>query len=56
MSQLIKYFNHFPEEEVRSEILRAINTIAPSGLQVLELNQAVYSDAKQSEAVTAGGV
>lgn len=51
VSQLIKYFNHFPEEEVRSEILRAINTIAPSGLQVLELNQAVYSDSKQSEAV-----
>lgn len=51
VAQLIKYFNHFPEEDVRSQILRAINTIAPSGLQVLELNQAVYSDGKQSDAV-----
>ena len=50
-AQLIKYFNHFPEEEVRSEILQAINTIAPSGQQVLELNQAVFADPKQSEAV-----
>jgi len=51
VTQLIKYFNHFPEEDVRSEILRAINTIAPTGLQVLELNQAVYSNSKQSELV-----
>ena len=51
VAQLIKYFNHFPEEEVRSEILRAINTIAPSGLQVLELNQAVYSNSRQTDAV-----
>ena len=48
---LIKYFNHFPEEELRTEILRAINTISPSGQQVLELNQAVYVDAKQNDAV-----
>lgn len=51
VGMLIKYFNHFPEEEVRSEVLRAINIIAPSGLQVLELNQAVYLDAKQAETV-----
>ena len=51
VDMLIKYFNHFPEEEVRGEILRAINTIAPSGLQVLELNQAVYSNSKQSDSV-----
>jgi class 3 adenylate cyclase/HEAT repeat protein len=51
VEMLIKYFNHFPEEEVRSEILRAINMIAPSGLQVLELNQAVYSNQKQADVV-----
>ncbi len=51
VGMLIKYFNHFPEEEVRCEVLRAINTIAPSGLQVLELNQAIYSDAKQADVV-----
>ena len=48
---LIKYFNHFPEEELRVEILRAINTISGTGQQVLELNQAVYADPKQNEAV-----
>ncbi len=50
-AMLIKYFNHFPEEELRTEILRAINTISPNSQQVQELNHAVYTDAKQSEAV-----
>ena len=31
---LVKYFNHFPEEELRTEILRAINTISPTAQQV----------------------
>lgn len=48
---LIKYFNHFPEESVRTEILRAINAISPTDQQVLNLNQAVYADPKQTEAV-----
>ncbi len=48
---LIKYFSHFPDEELRTEILKAINTISPTAPQVLELNQAVYTDPKQSEAV-----
>jgi class 3 adenylate cyclase len=48
---LVKYFSHFPEEELRTEILKAINTISPTAQQVLELNQAVFSDARQSEAV-----
>src|SRR5208283_4978830 len=48
---LMKYFSHFPEEELRAEILRAINTISPSAQEVLELNQAVFADSKQSEAV-----
>jgi len=48
---LVKYFGHFPEEELRTEILRAINTISPTAQQVLELNQAVFADPKQSEAV-----
>ncbi len=48
---LVKYFSHFPEEELRTEILRAINTISPTAQQVLELNQAVFADPKQSEAV-----
>ena len=48
---LIKYFNHFPEEELRTEILRAINIISPSGQQVQELNQVVYVDAKQNDTV-----
>jgi class 3 adenylate cyclase/HEAT repeat protein len=48
---LIKYFNHFPEEELRAEILRAINTISPTSPQAQELNQAVYLDPRQSEAV-----
>jgi class 3 adenylate cyclase/HEAT repeat protein len=50
-AMLIKYFNHFPEEELRTEILRAINVISPNSQQVQELNHAVYTDAKQSEAV-----
>ncbi len=48
---LIKYFSHFPEEELRAEILRAINTISPTAPQVQELNAAVYNDPKQSETV-----
>jgi class 3 adenylate cyclase len=48
---LIKYFNHFPEEDVRTEILRAINTISPTAQLVQELNNSVYVDPKQSEAV-----
>jgi len=41
----------FPEDELRTEILRAINAISPSAQQVLELNHAVFTDPKQSEAV-----
>jgi class 3 adenylate cyclase/HEAT repeat protein len=48
---LIKYFNHFPEDELRAEILRGINTISPTSPQAQELNQAVYLDPRQSEAV-----
>jgi class 3 adenylate cyclase/HEAT repeat protein len=48
---LIKYFNHFPEDELRAEILRAINTISPTSPQAQELDQAVYLDPRQSEAV-----
>jgi class 3 adenylate cyclase len=48
---LVKYFSHFPEDELRTEILRAINTISPTAQQVLELNQAVFADPKQSESV-----
>jgi class 3 adenylate cyclase len=48
---LVKYFSHFPEEEVRTEILRAINIISPTAQQVMELNQAVFADPKQSEGV-----
>ena len=29
-AMLIKYFNHFPEEELRTEILRTINTPRPT--------------------------
>ena len=47
-AMLVKYFSHFPEEELRTEILRAINTISPTAQQVLELNQAVFTDPKQS--------
>jgi hypothetical protein len=50
-AMLVKYFNHFPEEELRTEILRAINTISPTAQQVLDLNHAVFADPKQSEAV-----
>jgi hypothetical protein len=48
---LVKYFNHFPEEVLRAEILNAINAISPNAQSVIELNGAVYADAKQSEAV-----
>ena len=48
---LIKYFTHFPEEDLRAEILNAIDTISPTALQVQELNAAVYADPKQSENV-----
>ncbi len=50
-AMLVKYFNHFPEEELRTEILRAINAISPTAQQVLDLNHAVFADPKQSEAV-----
>ena len=48
---LIKYFNHFPEEELRTEILRTINIASPNSQQVQELNHAVYTDPKQGETV-----
>ncbi len=48
---LIKYFNHFPEDELRAEILRAINTISPTSPQAQELDQAVYLDPRQSDTV-----
>lgn len=48
---LVKYFNHFPEDELRAEVLRAINTIAPTSPQAQELDQAVYLDPRQSDAV-----
>ncbi len=50
-AMLIKYFSYFPEEDLRAEILRAINVISPNAQQVLELNGAVYADPKQTEAV-----
>ncbi|HET6487076.1 MAG TPA: adenylate/guanylate cyclase domain-containing protein [Spirochaetia bacterium] len=49
VNQLIKYFNHFPEENLRTEILRAINTITPTAAAVQQLNTAVYGDPKQSD-------
>jgi len=48
---LVKYFNHFAENDLRTEILRAINAISPTAQQVQELNQAVFTDPKQSEEV-----
>ncbi len=50
-AQLLKYFTHFGENDVRTEILRAINTISPSMQQVQDLDQAVYQDPKQSDSV-----
>jgi class 3 adenylate cyclase/HEAT repeat protein len=50
VGMLIKYFNHFSgEDDVRTAILGALNTIAPSHPQVQELDQAVLVDAHQSE-------
>lgn len=50
VGMLIKYFNHFSnEDDVRTAILRALNTIAPSHPQVQELDQAVLVDARQGE-------
>jgi class 3 adenylate cyclase len=51
IGMLVKYFTHFPEDEVRAEILRAITAISPTAAQVQELAQAVYADPKQSEVV-----
>jgi class 3 adenylate cyclase/HEAT repeat protein len=51
VGMLVKYFNHFPDEDLRAEILRAINTISPSAQQVLELNNAAFGDARQGESV-----
>ena len=48
---LVKYFSHFAEEDLRAEILRAIDTISPSSPQVIQMNQAVFSDPKQGESV-----
>jgi class 3 adenylate cyclase/HEAT repeat protein len=51
VGMLIKYFNHFSgEDDVRTAILGALNAIAPSHPQVLELDQAVVVDSHQSEA------
>jgi class 3 adenylate cyclase/HEAT repeat protein len=50
VGMLIKYFNHFSgEDDVRTAILGALNTIAPSHAQVQELDQAVLVDAHQGE-------
>jgi class 3 adenylate cyclase/HEAT repeat protein len=50
VGMLIKYFNHFSgEDDVRTAILGALNTIAPSHSQVQELDQAVLVDPHQSE-------
>ena len=50
VGMLIKYFNHFSgEDDVRTAILGALNTIAPSHPQVQELDQAVLVDAHQGE-------
>jgi class 3 adenylate cyclase/HEAT repeat protein len=50
VGMLIKYFNHFSgEDDVRTAILGALNTIAPSHHQVQELDQAVLVDARQGE-------
>jgi class 3 adenylate cyclase len=51
VGMLVKYFSHFPEEDLRAEILKTINTIAPTGQQVVELNLSVFSDPKQGESV-----
>jgi class 3 adenylate cyclase/HEAT repeat protein len=48
---LVKYFNHFPEDDLRAEILHAINSISPTAQQVQELNHAVYVDPKHAESV-----
>lgn len=50
VGMLIKYFNHFSgEDDVRTAILGALNTIAPSHPQVQELDQAVLVDPRQGE-------
>ena len=50
VGMLVKYFNHFSgEDDVRTAILGALNTIAPSHAQVQELDQAVLVDAHQGE-------
>ena len=50
VGMLIKYFNHFSgEDDVRTAILGALNTIAPSHPQVQELDQAVLVDARQGD-------
>ena len=51
VGMLIKYFNHFPEEELRAAILRAVNAISPSAPQVMELSLAAFGDARQGESV-----
>ena len=51
VGMLVKYFSHFPDEELRTEILRAINTISPNAQQVVQLNLSVFSDPKQGETV-----
>ncbi len=51
VGMLVKYFSHFPDEGLRTEILRAINTISPNAQQVVQLNLSVFSDPKQGETV-----
>jgi class 3 adenylate cyclase/HEAT repeat protein len=48
---LMKYFTHFPEEDLRAELLRAVNAISPTADAVQELNQSVFMDPKQGAAV-----
>ncbi len=50
VGMLVKYFNHFSgEDDVRTAILAALNSIAPSHAQVQELDQAVLVDTHQGE-------
>jgi class 3 adenylate cyclase len=48
---LVKYFNHFPEDQERTDILRAINTISSTSQKIQDLNQAVFLDPGQSVSV-----
>ncbi len=49
INMLVKYYKLFQDEELRTEILKAVNDILPFDRNVVEMNRAVLLDAHSSD-------